>query len=191
MDKRGDDHYHGSRNHGWLCGGLAEWLYSVLGGISPGADGFGTVIVAPQISHTASLGPDSVAMELRTVRGVVRSNWTRSARIEARDRPWKNSDAAVKVNLALEVPPSTTALVNLPLLGGNKVVLLERGSRCVSGDQIHHLVWSKDAGATNSSINGVTVEGFGTTSASGRLGLGNADVLSLTVASGRYEFVSL
>ena len=75
MDVRGNDHYHGSRNHAWLCGGLAEWLHATLGGVAPAADGFAHVRIAPRVSRT--LGPSNVALRLRTVRGEVVSNWTR------------------------------------------------------------------------------------------------------------------
>lgn len=56
MLDKSNDHHLGSRNHGWLCGGLAEWLYASLGGIQPASDGFGTVSIAPKISSTPGLG---------------------------------------------------------------------------------------------------------------------------------------
>ena len=61
---QGMDHFHGSRNHAWLCGGLAKWIYSTLGGISPVTDGFARVRIAPMISRT--LGPSSVHMQVPT-----------------------------------------------------------------------------------------------------------------------------
>ena len=75
---KGDDHYHGSLNHAWLCGGLARWLYADVGGIRPTSPGYATVAIAPKISQT--LGPAGVNASVRTVRGTIETSWTRNPR---------------------------------------------------------------------------------------------------------------
>lgn len=41
-----------THNHIFLCGGVGEWLYTTVAGISPGGRGYSTVRIAPQISKT-------------------------------------------------------------------------------------------------------------------------------------------
>lgn len=101
-------HYHGSRNHAWLCGGVSEWLYAVLGGISPSSDGFRTVTIAPKISST--LGPDHVAMQLHTIRGTFKSNWTRTTHLNST----LSAHGVLLMNVS--VPISTLATILMPLL---------------------------------------------------------------------------
>lgn len=64
-----------THNHIFLCGGVGEWLYRSLGGISPAAAGYAAVRIRPEISERA--GPTGVNMSVATVRGTVVSRWTR------------------------------------------------------------------------------------------------------------------
>ena len=137
------DHYHGSYNHGWLCGGVGEWLYKDLGGISPGANGYATVTIAPKIS--ATLGPDHVSMSLRTVRGVVLSNWTRAPRrppsVVATNQHADHLGPGVVLELSVRIPVLAAASVVLPLLDHGQNI----------GNTRHAQL---DAGATNTNTSG-------------------------------------
>ena len=80
MIVHGDDHFHGSRNHAWLCGGVGEWLYSALAGVPPSnisSPGFRRLRVAPKVS--ATLGPASVNATVKTARGPVVVSWMRGS----------------------------------------------------------------------------------------------------------------
>ena len=130
MDTKGQDHFHGSRNHACLCGGLAEWLGTALGGISPAADGFGVVTIAPKVSRT--LGPSSVAMSLRTVRGLVTSNWTRFDEALA----GQVGDGSALLRLKVTLPPSAIAHLRLPLLSGDLSSLYVTEGSSKAGEQM-------------------------------------------------------
>ena len=111
MDLPSMDHYHGSRNHAWLCGGLAEWLHSALGGIRPLGEGFAEVAIEPKVS--TRYGPTSINASLQTVRGVIHSNWTR---FEASSGPSLDGrDALFTLNIVLPVGVVARDIV-LPLL---------------------------------------------------------------------------
>lgn len=56
-----------THNHIFLCGGVGEWMYRSLGGISPTSAGYATVKIAPQISP--KLDPASANASVSTVRG--------------------------------------------------------------------------------------------------------------------------
>jgi len=62
-----------THNHIFLCGGLGEYLYKDLAGITPLADGYSLVAIAPRAPLPASI--DSVSAAVRTVRGTVSSSW--------------------------------------------------------------------------------------------------------------------
>jgi len=93
-----------THNHIFLCGGAGEWMYHSLGGIAPASAGYATVTIAPKISKT--LGPSSVAASVQTVRGLVKSNWTRHEK-----------GSRCFVQLAVSVPVGMHATIDLPLLG--------------------------------------------------------------------------
>ena len=197
MDKPGDDHLHGSRNHAWLCGGLAEWLHADLGGIAPIADGFGTVSIAPKIS--ATLGPSGVAMTLQTVRGPVSCNWTRG---DAALRRWRQlwvegdggggivlaSDALLPMQLLrlhVALPPGVSGDVVLPLLGAATAeqlrrVIVTEGTKLLWGG--NRTVVDGAAEAAHS-VEGVRLVGLQRGSAPGA-----GSQLRLSIGSGSYEF---
>ena len=177
------DHYKGSRNHGWLCGGVLTWLYADIGGITPGSDGFGTINIAPKISKT--LGPASVSMTLMTIRGLATSNWTRPA---------------TGLELDVAVPVGSAANIQLPLLvgavGAGGVCVTE-GGRSGHTDAPQRVVWAgSGVGGAVAGALGVRVDRvlwrsnplprssiWGSSAA-----VEPEAVLQLTVASGAYSF---
>ena len=194
------DHHLGSRNHGWLCGGVLTWLYADVGGITPGADGFATVNVAPKISKT--LGPSSVSMTLMTIRGLATSNWTRAAPAPALAPASEiaggdvvGEHAARALTLQVTVPIGATANVELPLLDGGSsqnVCVVEGGGGQPRVGTPCATVW---AGAGNSAdgaqgADGVRVESVFLRSSPAMPGVApsSESVLRLTVASGAYTF---
>lgn len=64
-----------THNHIFLCGGVGEWMYRSLGGISPAGPGYSRVSISPEVSRTE--GPSGVNATVSTIRGVVSSHWTR------------------------------------------------------------------------------------------------------------------
>lgn len=54
---------------------MCVFRYRSLGGIAPGAPGYATVTIAPQVSKT--YGPSSVNATVTTIRGRVQSSWVR------------------------------------------------------------------------------------------------------------------
>eukprot|EP00041_Stephanoeca_diplocostata_P035091 m.1225772 g.1225772 ORF g.1225772 m.1225772 type:complete len:1068 (-) comp24635_c0_seq1:2136-5339(-) len=113
------DHYKGSHNHGWLCGGVGAWLYGVLGGITPAADGYAVVRVAPRISKT--LGPAHVSMRLLTVRGYVTSSWTRSLHTGHTRTP--------RVAYVIDIPIGSRGHAVLPVLANTSACVVDAGVR--------------------------------------------------------------
>lgn len=159
MTERGDDHYRGSRNHAWLCGGLAEWLHATLGGVAPAADGFADVRISPRVSRT--LGPSHVAMRLRTVRGDVVSNWTRGDRalVGGGGGDGGASDGAAPAGVLLrhsvELPPGVSAGLSLPLLAHEW-----RDLQVIDEATGGTLLWSGGRAASSAQLKGVLVTGL-------------------------------
>jgi alpha-L-rhamnosidase len=92
-----------SQNH-FMLGQIVEWLYHDLAGIriDPSAPGFKRIEINPQPVGTLT----SVSASLDTIRGIVRSRWTKSA-----DR----------FSLTIVVPPNTTATVYVPAPSAGRV----------------------------------------------------------------------
>lgn len=111
-----------TRNHIFLCGGVGEWMYRSVAGISPASDGYDKITIAPQIGH----GVATSTAHVKTVRGVALVSWAASA---------NHSSYA----LAARVPVSSSASISftsLPLsLTPSDVVVRESGT----------LVWENGA----------------------------------------------
>lgn len=98
-----------------MCGGVGEWQYEYLAGITPTSPGYATVKVKPLVSKT--LGPSSVAAAVTTVRGVVRSNWTRIKTLSAGGDLGGVAAGTRLLSLEVAVPDAVqTAEVHVPLL---------------------------------------------------------------------------
>lgn len=119
----------GSHNHGWLCGGVAAWLYGDVGGIAPAADGYAVVRVAPKISKT--LGPAHVSMRLLTVRGFVTSSWTRSLHT--------GNGTAPSMAFVIGIPIGSRAHAVLPLLANASLCVFDVGVQ--DAPVRHRLLW--------------------------------------------------
>lgn len=64
-----------THNHIFLCGGLGEWLYRTVGGISPVAEGYRQARVFPDIVE--GRGPGSANTSVITPRGTIAVSWVR------------------------------------------------------------------------------------------------------------------
>lgn len=64
----------GTRNHIFLCGGLMEWYWKHLVGLTPTAPAFATVRIAPKMHP--GLGPNSLTAKYQSVRGTIMSSWS-------------------------------------------------------------------------------------------------------------------
>lgn len=161
MKNRSYDHYHGSRNHAWLCGGVSEWLFSSLGGITAVAPGFQKVQIAPRV--VPDLGPNATRVELATAAGTVVSAWQLGD---------SAADGAL-LNLQIEVPVlASEGHVSVPLLTESaSTVDVYEGSR---------LLWDGAAGAL-CPIQGVVSGNVSNVP-------GNLAVLRIVVLSGSYNF---
>jgi len=174
--ERGDDHYHGSRNHGWLCGGMGEWLYKSLAGVVPLSPGFAEVAVAPKIS--ASLGPDTVQIAAQTGFGPIVLNWTRTASIGG------TGDATVpSVVVGFNIPVGVIANVTMPLLAArSKVDVVDTHAPRTGPTSV--LVWN------GSTVASPLPSGFISASVGPDPGgADGADVLFARVVAGTYRLV--
>jgi alpha-L-rhamnosidase len=106
-----------TRNHGWLCGGVGEWMYKYMAGIRPTSPGYATVSIAPLVSPT--VGPSSVNATVQTIRGPVKSAWTRGGT--------NTTGSGLILQLSCALPVGIEAEVMVPLLGhsSSRVVLRE------------------------------------------------------------------
>ena len=86
-----------SHNHIFLCGGVSEWIWAHLVGITPLSRGFGHVLVHPKVD--CKLGPSDAQASLRTPHGTLRVNWQR---------------ASGKTTLNVTLPLGTTGTVVVP-----------------------------------------------------------------------------
>lgn len=66
-----------THNHIFLCGGLGEWLYRNVAGISPASNGYQHVTIFPDI--VADAGPRRASSSVNTVGGRVEASWQRVA----------------------------------------------------------------------------------------------------------------
>lgn len=149
-----DDHYHGSRNHGWLCGAVGEWFYSELAGVSPTIldAGFRIAHVAPHISQT--LGPSAVNVTLRTARGLLRVAW-------ARQPDGKG------LHFTLSLPMTQKAILELPLMTLSQTNVIIQESSQTIWDGVHL--------RPTSGLSNVTFHQTGTNRAILRAGLESGD----------------
>ena len=66
-----------THNHIFLCGGLGEWLYTNVGGITlPEEIAFKKILIAPKISEL--VGPASVRTSFNSPYGLVKMEWNRT-----------------------------------------------------------------------------------------------------------------
>lgn len=63
----------GTHNHIFLCGGIGEWYWKHLVGLTPTSPGFATVQIAPKVRP--ALGPSSLDADYMSVRGSIQTKW--------------------------------------------------------------------------------------------------------------------
>lgn len=118
-------HFRPTHNHIFLCGGVGEWMYRSLGGIAPASPGYAAVKIAPQISKT--LDPASANATVSTVRGVVKSSWTRHS---TGDELASCTDGrSPLVTMAVSVPVGMLGDVRIPLLGRDPAAVVVEETR--------------------------------------------------------------
>ena len=79
-------------------------VHRLLGGIAPAAPGYVTVTIAPQVSRTTGLSAVNASVD--TVRGLVKSSWTRLSN-------------TTETNPFVSAEPDTSGIT-----GGDQVLLL-------------------------------------------------------------------
>jgi hypothetical protein len=133
-----------THNHIFLCGGVGEWMYRSLGGISPASPGYAAVKIAPQISKT--LDPASANATVSTVRGVVEVAWTRHS-IGDELASCTNGRSPL-VTMTVSVPVGMLGEVHIPLLGRDPAALIVEETRV--GGTLR--VWAGAVDATVSAV---------------------------------------
>lgn len=69
----GDGHGSGTVNHIFLCGGIGEWMWKHLVGLTPAAPQFAEVTIHPKV-HPVE-GPAKVSSTFKSPRGPISSGW--------------------------------------------------------------------------------------------------------------------
>eukprot|EP00039_Didymoeca_costata_P003649 m.68850 g.68850 ORF g.68850 m.68850 type:complete len:196 (+) comp12008_c0_seq2:2433-3020(+) len=143
-----------SRNHIWLCGGLGQWLHSAFAGVSPSSNGYSTFVISPKISTT--LGPKSTEQKLDTIRGTITVHWEAYESVQNKHRTdTANASRKETLNLFVEVPTTSVATLDIPLLACQSAELAfveEMLSSSVLWDGIGHpVVGVEDVKPLNSS----------------------------------------
>lgn len=97
----------GTRNHIFLCGGLMEWYWKHLVGLTPTSPAFATVRVAPKVRP--DLGPSSAFATYRSIRGTIASSWLLQQPLHSAS--WMDLDVSLPVGVqsATVVVPKTFA----------------------------------------------------------------------------------
>ena len=130
-----------THNHIFLCGGLGEWMYRSVGGISPGrgkANGYAHVDIFPDV--VAGSGPDQANVSVATVGGLIHVAWTRRGHGVAKGN-------GHGVDLTASIPPAVhTASVMFRAPEHARAHITEGGQT----------VWSSSAGFTGGGRVGVT-----------------------------------
>lgn len=98
-------HGHGTVNHIFLCGGVGEWMWKYLVGVTPKAPGFRQVQVHPRVHP---IGPASLAGSYHSAAGVIDSAWRLT-----------EHGSAVELNTSLPLGvASATIVVPKPFVAG-------------------------------------------------------------------------
>ncbi|MEO6730552.1 MAG: alpha-L-rhamnosidase C-terminal domain-containing protein, partial [Ferruginibacter sp.] len=122
-----------SFNHD-MYGGIFEWFYRSLGGISAAMAGFEEISLKPQFPA----GPETVTTSAGTIRGLIRSSWT---------------NINGRVNWKITIPVNSKASAYIPYSndrtiteGGNKIWMNESVLENVSGIKFKGIETDADSG---------------------------------------------
>jgi hypothetical protein len=91
-----------TRNHIFLCGGVGEWFWKHLVGLTPSLPGFEAVRIAPELDP--DYGPGSLNATFLSVRGKIRSSWT------LEDSTTHAGSISMSVNIPLGVKAATIVI---------------------------------------------------------------------------------
>ena len=159
--KKGDSA--GTRNHIFLCGGLVEWYWKHLVGLTPASPGFATVHLAPKVHP--GLGPSSLDASYASVSGVIRSSWALK-------------EEGTEVRLSVDLPVgvrAATVVVPKPFVAASSA---RRAAQAVVRDEANGgaVVWR--GGRLVGSPDGIAEA------------VETADGVAFSVTPGRYAFVA-
>lgn len=170
-----------THNHIFLCGGLGEWLHRSLGGISPAADGWAKVSIAPRVSK--SLGPSAVNASVLTIRGRVESRWVRGGGdgTGGSGKAAATTATTALIRLQVRVPTSVGATIRVPLAERDVASVEIRAASAKSGGETR-IIWPR------SGSSGAKEEQVATGGALLVTGVDGDGVL-VSVPSGVHEFV--
>lgn len=88
-----------TRNHIFLCGGVGEWFWKHLVGLTPASPGFEAIRIAPELDP--DYGPGSLNATFHSVRGKIHSSWM----IE--NSGARTGSVSMSVNIPLAVQTAT------------------------------------------------------------------------------------
>ena len=113
----------GTRNHIFLCGGVGEWMWKHLAGLTPIAPAFARVAVAPRMG--LDVGPRHVAAAFLSPRGTIEVSW--------RLRSVANSPAGA---MPAETTPAEAAGVKVGVFLGQTGVSMARKVADTAADNV-------------------------------------------------------
>ena len=189
-----------THNHVFLCGGVGEWLYKSLAGITPLEPGYDVVGVKPRVS--ATLGPSSCNASVTTVRGVIKSSWQRHTRrvggvgvgvggglapdVDADLDPDRAPDPGLGLgpdlglDLSATIPVGATARITIPLLGNKRQTVTVTDA--YTGVELERARIGRDAADGAGAVAGVVSTSWV------RDGFTGEDQLEVHVLAGVYRF---
>lgn len=153
-----------THNHIFLCGGLGEWMYSTVAGVTPDAPGYAKIRVSPRVS--TKYGPSAVSASVRTVRGNVSVSWALPGDSDAPTRQ-------LTLDVTVPVGAGDGAVVVIPGVDGRPADICEGGTK----------VWTK--GAYQPGVQGIRGASVVEIDAKNNKGI------AVEVGSGSYNFVSV
>ena len=132
-----------SFNHIFLCGGVSEWMWKHLAGLTPVAPGFAEVRVAPRVHPTQ--GPAAASAAFRSRAGNITSSWRLPAADGGRTVAL-NVSLPIGVRRATVVVPKPFERVPVPpatvCASAPELSVLQLGCREVAGATISKIEWS-------------------------------------------------
>lgn len=98
-----------SKNHPYLSGSVASWLFHYVGGIKQSKPGFSEIQFKPDVTNQL----DSATAKVFSVKGPIVSKWKKTKT----DFSWNVS-----------IPTNSTGIISIPTLGNNNNIQLTEGS---------------------------------------------------------------
>jgi alpha-L-rhamnosidase len=112
-----------SFNH-YAFGSVGQYMYGGIGGITPASPGYKTILIAP----SPQAGLTWASTSYNSTRGLISTAWT---------------NVGAMLNLAVAIPPNTTAEVRVP--SANPAAVMESGVPAASSPGVAYLGYSNGA----------------------------------------------